>query len=227
MTPERRLSFRPLALLVALAVPAAVSACGGDELDAEFTDESALEQAEEALAIGFNPGDAPPVVLEAEPIPQEIPVCNDCLAAGSVRLVQTAAGANIVLTGVPVGVALGDRWGVSRRYTVVEDRLYIAEHIGGGTYARTSYWVPIGAWSHRNWTERQLKSGAWDYRDQPGENTGTFSAAAVALPTGLAGVTNAANWQAPQGGNPRFRAEVMAIRSDRLVGVTMAVPFTP
>ncbi|MCK6570293.1 hypothetical protein L6V77_04190 [Myxococcota bacterium] len=217
-------NLRPLALLVALAASAAVSACGGDELDPEAGAEPALEASEEALAIGFNPGDAPVINLEAEPTPQEIPVCNDCQLGGTVRLTQTATGVGLTLTGTSNYARLAE-WGVGGSFVASEDRLYLAERING-VYQRSTYWLPVGPFYPREWAWNRTVSSKGTVSWTPSTGVKRY-ASTVTMVNAPAGATDAANWRSQNGAPPRFRAELIAYRSDGVVGVIMPVPFTP
>jgi hypothetical protein len=221
MTTARRPLLRTLSLAAALLAPAAFAGCG-DELDPEFTDESALEQSEEALGIGFAPGDSPVLVLEPEPTPQEIPVCNDCQLGGSVRLTQTATGVGLTLTGVSNYARLAE-WGIGGSFIASEDRLYLSERING-VYVRSTYWLPVGSFYPREWAWNRTVSSKGTITWTPSTGVKRY-ASTVTMVNAPAGATVAANWQSQNGVPPRFRAELIAYRSDGVVGVIMPVPF--
>jgi hypothetical protein len=228
MTASRRPLLRSFALTTVLVLSGSggLAGCGGEAFDPDPSEEAAveLEQTEEGLAIGFNPGDAPVLQLEAEPTPQEIPVCNDCQVGGSVRLTPTATGMGLTLTGVSNYARLAE-WGIGGSFIASEDRVYLAERVGGA-YVRSTYWLPVNGLYPREWAWDRVVSLKGTVSWWPSTGRKRY-ASTVPLTNAPAGATDPANWVSQNGVPPRFRAELIAYRSDGVVGVIMPVPFTP
>lgn len=205
---------RPLALLGALAL----AACGSA---ADFEDEAELTEVEEGLGIRVNPGDLPTFPQIDTPIPQEMPVCQDCETTGYVGLAVSGGVTSITLRGVSAGTRLNTITGGT--FSPADDKLYVQQRqLINGNWVYIDIWsTPIAGFEPYAWS-RTYNSKLRTYSTSNGVIlNGTPVSTLNAPETMRAALSTASNWR---GATPNLRAVVYPTTSGGF-GIAMPIPY--
>lgn len=211
--------------LGAVAALACLPACGGPLEDEEgLSDEEAaeLESNEEGLGMRVDPGGGVlPLQLDQEPIPSEMPVCQDCESTGGVGLASVNGVIHLTLRGVSAGTRMTQLAGSGTPYITTDDVLSVTERrLVNGSYQYVQVWSsPIAGFESDRWS-RSYNRFTFSYSVSNGVS---LNAQAMSLAAAPAGTRVSANWK---GSSPLYKATVFALGNVRGGGIFMPVPYT-
>lgn len=206
----------------AVAALACLPACGGPLDGEELADDEAaeLESTEEGLGARVDPIGGGPLVIANEPIPSEMPVCQDCEVNGAVGLTSIGGVTHLTLRGVSAGTRMTQLAGSGTPYITTDDIVSVTERrLVNGTYQYIQVWSsPIAGFEAGYWS-RSYNRFTFTYATSNGV---TLNAQAMSLAAAPAGARVSANWK---GANPTYRATVFALGNARGGGIFLPVPY--